>query len=117
MEGERVNLLIAWLLNAIGLLIVAYLIPGIRVDSFRTAVIAAAAIAIVNATLGLVLKIVTFPLALLTLGIFYLIVNAILLMIAAGLVKGFEVKNFFSAFLGAIVLSIVNSMLRWIVMS
>lgn len=110
------NLLIIWLLNALGLLIVAYLIPGIKVDSFRTALIAALAIAVVNATIGLALRVITFPLTILTLGIFWLILNAILLQIAAALVKGFEVKSFFSAFLGAIVLSLVNSLLRGLVM-
>lgn len=109
------NLLIIWLLNALGLLIVAYLIPGIKVDSFRTALVAALAIAVVNVTIGVVLRVITFPLTIVTLGIFWLVLNAILLQIAAALVKGFEVKSFLSAFFGAIVLSLVNSLLRGLV--
>lgn len=109
------SLLITWLCSAIALLIVAYFIPGIKVDSFKTALIAALVIGLINATLGLLLKIVTFPLTLLTLGLFWLVINALMLMLAAKIVNGFNVSGFVSAFIGAVLLSLVNTILRWIV--
>jgi putative membrane protein len=69
----------------------------------------------VNATLGLLLKVVTFPLTVLTLGIFWLVINALMLEVAAVFVPGFEIRGFLAAFLGAIVLSVVNMALRWLV--
>ena len=109
------RLLIKWLLSGLAVWIVAHIVPGISVDSAWTALIAALAIGFVNATLGLLLKILTFPLTLMTLGLFWLIINALMLKFASVLVHGFQVNGFLSAFIGAIVLSLVNMLLRWIV--
>ncbi len=106
-------LLLNWLLSALSLIIVANLIKGIEVSGFGTALIAAIVIGLVNATLGFFLKLVTFPLTILTLGLFWLIINALMLKFAAALVPGFRVHGFLPAFLGAIVLTIVNTVLRW----
>ncbi|MCU0247001.1 MAG: phage holin family protein [Bryobacter sp.] len=105
------SLLFRWALSAISLLVVAYVIPGISVDGVMTALLAAVVIGLVNGTLGLLLKVVTFPLTLLTLGLFWLIVNALMLMLAAKLVSGFSVSGFWAAFFGSILLGIVNSLL------
>jgi putative membrane protein len=94
------------------LLIVAYIVPGLHVDSITTALIAALIIGLVNGTLGMLLKVVTFPFALLTLGLVYLIINALMLLLATKLVDGFRIDGFLAAFIGAILLSVVNAILR-----
>jgi putative membrane protein len=109
------DLLIHWFLSTGSLLIVAFLFPGIEVRGLGTALIAPIVIGLINATLGIVVKIITLPLTLLTLGIFWLIINALMLQLAAAIVPGFYVDGFFSAFFGAIVLSIINTILRSLV--
>jgi putative membrane protein len=79
------------------------------------ALIAALAIGFINATIGVVLKILTFPLTLVTLGLFWWVINALMLKFASALVPGFQVRGFFAAFVGAIVLSLVNMILKWLV--
>jgi putative membrane protein len=106
------NILINWLLSAVSLIIVAHFIRGFEVTSFTSALIAALVIGLVNATLGLFLKIVTFPLTLITLGVFWLVINALMLKVAASLVSGFTIDGFLPAFVGGIVLSLVNLALR-----
>ena len=107
------RLLLNWILSAIGLLIVSYFMPGFHVDGFGAALIAALIIGLVNATLGLFLKIITLPLTILTLGIFWWVINALMLMVASALLAPhFVVSGFVAAFLGAIVLSLVNMVLK-----
>ena len=96
--------------------IVAHIVPGISVSGPMAALIAAAVIGLVNATLGLMLKILTFPLTILTLGLFWFVINALMLELAAALVKGFYVRNFIAALIGAVMLSLVSSVLQWLVM-
>lgn len=107
-----VRLVVRWLLSALALIIVTYIVPGISVSGFRYALIAALVIGLLNATVGLVLRILTFPITLLTLGIFWFVINAVVLELASRLVSGFYVRSFWSAFVGAIVLSIVNMILH-----
>src|SRR5208282_2100237 len=116
--GRRliVRLLLHWILMALAVWIVAHVVPGISVSGPVAALIAALVIGLVNATLGLVLKILTFPLTLLTLGLFWFVINALMLEVAAAFVRGFQVRGFEAAFLGAIVLSIVSSLLQWLIM-
>jgi putative membrane protein len=109
------DLLVHWFLSSASLLIVAFLFQGIEVNGLGAALIAPIVIGLINATLGIVLKVITLPLTLLTLGIFWLIINALMLQFAAVLVPGFYVAGFFSAFFGAIVLSIINMLLRSLV--
>ena len=109
------GLLLHWLISTASLLIVTYIIPGIQVRGLGTALIAAIVIGLINATLGLVLKVLTFPLTLLTLGLFWFVINALMLQLASFLVPGFFVSGFWSAFFGAIVLSLVNMALRSLV--
>lgn len=107
------RLLLNWLLSAIALLIVSHLVPGFILEGFKAALIAAVVIGLINATLGVILKLVTLPLTLLTLGVFWWVVNALMLMLASKLLApGFVVSGFFAAFLGAIVLTLVNVVLR-----
>lgn len=107
------RMIVNWILSAIALLIVAYIVPGFSVSSFMAALVAAAVIGIINATLGLVLKVITFPLTVLTLGIFWIVINAVMIEIASAIVPGFNVRSFGAAFIGAILLSIINIIFRW----
>jgi len=106
------RLLLNWLLSAISLLIVSHLIPGFYVRDFTAALIAALVIGLVNATLGLLLKIITLPLTILTLGIFWWVVNALMLIFASHFVPGFAVHGFWPAFWGAVVLSLLNMVFK-----
>jgi len=100
-----------WFLSALSIVIVAHIIPGFHVASFGTALIAAIVIGLINSTLGLLLKIVTFPLTVITFGLFLFVINALMLRFASYLVSGFVVESFIPAFVGAIVLSIVHTIL------
>ena len=105
-------LILHWLLSVLSLMIVAHLLPGFAVRSFGSALLAAVVIGLVNATIGIVLKVLTFPLTLLTFGLFLLVINALMLQLASAMLEGFHVSGFWPAFFGAIVLAIVNSLLR-----
>jgi len=109
------RLIVNWLLSALALVIVAHVVPGFYVSGFKAALVAALVIGFINATLGLFLKVITFPLTILTLGIFWFVINAMMLMLASRLVSGFEVRGFSAAFIGAIVLALVNLVLRALV--
>jgi len=111
-----VRLLLHWILSALAVWIVANLGIGITVSGLKAALIAAAVIGLINATIGLLLKILTFPLTIVTLGLFWFVINALMLELAANLVQGFQVRGFLAAFIGAILLSIVSSILQWLVM-
>jgi putative membrane protein len=107
------RLLLNWLLSAISLMIVSYLVPGFHLRGFTSALIAALVIGLVNATLGLFLKIVTLPLTFLTLGLFWWVINALMLMFASALLApNFVVRGFWPAFIGAIVLTLINMLLK-----
>jgi putative membrane protein len=107
------RLLLRWLLSALSLLIVAYFVPGFYVRGFGSALLAAVVIGLVNATIGAFLKFITFPLTILTLGIFWFVINALMLKLAAVFVPGFEIAGFGTAFIGAIILSLLNMVFRW----
>lgn len=106
--------LINWLLSALAVWIVSQVLPGFHVTGVASALIAALLIGFVNATLGVVLKIVTFPLTILTLGIFWFVINALMLELVSAIVPGFHIDTFASAFWGAIILSLVNMFFRWL---
>ncbi len=108
------RLLLHWILSAVAVWIVAHVVPGISVSGPVAALIAALVIGLVNATLGLLLKIITFPLTILTLGLFWFVINALMLELAAAFVRGFEVRGFVPALIGAVVLSLVSSVLQWL---
>src|SRR5271170_7634769 len=110
------RLLLNWVLSAVAVWIVAQVVPGIHVRGAVAALIAALAIGLINATLGLLLKIITFPLTLLTLGLFWFVINAVMLELASAFVPGFHIRSFGAAFIGGIVLTLVNMLLKWLVM-
>ncbi len=103
-----VGLLVQWILSALALLIVAYVVPGFRVVNISSALIAVLVIGFLNMTLGLLLKVITFPFAILTLGLFFLVINAIMLLIASKITPGLHIDTFGAALIGAVVLAIVH---------
>jgi putative membrane protein len=115
-EDSAMRMLLNWILSALAVWIVAQVVPGVHVNGAVAALIAALAIGFINATLGLLLKIITFPLTLLTLGIFWFVINALMLELASAVVPGFQVRSFVAAFIGAIVLSLVNLLLKGLLM-
>ncbi len=108
------RLIAHWVLSALCILLVARFVPGITVRGFGTALLAAVIIGFVNGTLGFLLKILTFPFIVLTFGIFWIIINALMLKFASFLVPGFDVRGFGPAFWGAIILSLLNIAIRQI---
>jgi putative membrane protein len=107
--------LLHWIVSALCVLVVARLVPGISVRGFGTALLAALAIGVINGTLGVVLKLVSLPLIVLSLGLFWWVINAVLLKLAALVVPGFSVQGFWPALWGALALSVLNLMTRWLV--
>jgi len=104
--------LVRWLLMSLSLLIVSYVVPGFFVRGIGAALIGALVFGFLNATLGLVLKVLTFPFTVLTLGLFWFVINAIILEITSAIVPGFFIRSFFSALVGAILLMLVNMLLK-----
>ena len=104
--------IIHWLLSGVALIIVANILPGIQVDSFRAALIAALVIGLASATVGLVLKIILLPFILLSLGLVYFLVNGLMLKLASEFVPGFRVIGCLPAVLGSILLTVVDYLLN-----
>jgi len=110
------RMLLHWFVSALAVWITSRVVPGFYVDGAAAALIAAIVIGLVNATLGLFLKVITFPLTILTLGLFWFVINAIMLELASMLVPGFHIRTFGAAFVGGIVLTLVNMLLKWLVL-
>ena len=107
-----IALLVQWVLYAVALLIVSRIVPGFIVAGLWPARIAALVIGLLNATLGFFLKIITFPLSVITLGLFLLVINGLMILLASGIVRGFRVSGFFPAFWGAVVLALLGMVIR-----
>ena len=105
-------LLIQWLLYAIALMVVSRIVPGFVVEGLWPAMIASLVIGLLNATVGFFLKIVTFPLSILTLGLFLLVINGLMILLASSIVRGFHVRGFGAAFWGAVVLALLGLVIR-----
>ena len=101
-----------WLLSGVALVIVSYVLPGIQVEGFGAALIAALVIGFVSATVGFVLKILLLPFIILTLGVVYFLINGLMLKLASELVPGFRVNGCLPAVLGSILLTIVDFILN-----
>jgi putative membrane protein len=102
------KLLVHWLLSALTLLVISHFLAGFQVRGLQAALIAALVIGLLNATLGLVLKIVTFPITIITLGLFLLVINALMILLASRLVQGFHVTGWIPALWGAVALALVG---------
>jgi len=102
------NLVIVWLINALALLALPYLVPSVQVESIYTALIAALLLGLVNSLIRPLLVVLTLPATVLTLGLFIFVINALLFWFVASFVKGFSVTGFWSAFFGAIVYALIS---------
>ena len=108
-QGGFVHLIICFLINVAAILIIAHIFPKlIQVEGFGAALIAALVLGIINAIIRPILVLLTFPVTFLTLGLFLLVINALMLWLAATIVPGFKVNGFWGAFLGSILISIVS---------
>ena len=101
-------LILKWLLMAASVMIAAYLIPGVTINSFFSALFVALFLGIINILIKPALILITLPINILTLGLFTFVINAILVLLTSSVIKGFEVGGFWTAMLFSIVLSIVN---------
>jgi len=108
------SLLLRWLLSALALLAVAYLYPGVRLESFFAAVIAALVLGFVNALIRPILVLLTLPVTIITLGLFLFVINAGLFWFVAQVVKGFSVDGFLAAIVGSILYSLVTLLVSWV---
>jgi putative membrane protein len=104
--------LIHWILSAIALMVVANLVPGFYVNDVKSALLAALVIGVLNATIGFFLKVITFPFAILTLGVFLLVINAAMILLASKIVPGFIVYGWIPAFWGGVVLALLGMLIR-----
>ena len=102
------KLLLVWLINALALLALPYLVPSVQVDSFTTALIAALLLGFVNMLIRPLVVLLTLPATVLTLGLFVFVINGLLFWFVASFVKGFSVDGFWSAVLGAIVYALIS---------
>lgn len=109
--SEIMGILIQLVVGALAVFITSYILPGVGVDSYITAIIVAALIALLNITIKPLLIILTIPITILTLGLFLLVINALIILIAAELIPGFAVDGFWWALLFSFILSIINSLL------
>lgn len=115
MYNEFMGILVSLLLNTLAIIITAYVVPGIRVESFLSALLASIVLGIINTFIKPVLIFLTLPLTIITLGLFLFIVNAIVLRVTTLFVPGFMVDGWLPAIIGAIVLSIVSTVLSTLV--
>ncbi len=102
------SLFLRWLINTGAIVLASYLIRGIHIESVWVAVIAAALLGIINAFLRPILILLTLPINILTLGLLTFVINGFLFYAVSWVVKGFEIKSFWAAFFGALIISIVN---------
>lgn len=105
-------ILVNWLLSALSVMLVQYIVPGFHVDNFLTALLVALVLGLVNALIRPILVILTLPITILTMGLFLLVINAVLLMVVDALIGGFSLDSFGTAVLGSIVLAIIGWLLN-----
>ena len=103
------NLVTKILISTLAVLLTAYILPGVKVDGFLTAVVVAAVLAFLNAVVKPLMILFTIPITILSLGLFLMVINALIILLAAKLVDGFVVRGFWWAILFSIILSITNS--------
>ncbi len=109
------RLLLLWLLNALALLGVTYVMPSIHVTGFVTALIAAVVLGLLNTLVKPILAILTLPITILTLGLFYLVLNGFMFWLASAFLPGFQVDGALAAILGALLYSVIAWLLSLLV--
>jgi putative membrane protein len=106
--------LLHWIVNAVALLVVSHFVQGFEISGFISALIAVVVIGLFNATLGLLLKFITLPLGIITFGLFFLVINAVVLWFSSKFVPGFAVTSFKAAFLGALALALIQILIGFL---
>jgi len=109
-----IRILVHWLVNAAALLLVAYLYPGVHVESLPAALAAALVLGLVNVLIRPLIVILTLPVTILTLGLFLFVINALLFWLVAEVVHGFTVAGFGAALLGSILYSVITLIAGWL---
>ncbi len=107
--------LVLWIVNAGTLILLPYVLPGITVSSFGAALVTALVLGLINTVIRPILVLLTLPITLLTLGLFILVINALLFWMVASFVPGFQVQGFWSAFWGAIAYSVISTLVSWLI--
>jgi putative membrane protein len=105
------NFFLKLIITAVAVIVVSYLLPGVSVDGFFAAFIVAIVLSLLNVTVKPLLIILTIPLSILTLGIFLLVINAVMILLADSIMPGFQVNGFWWALLFSLLLSLVNTLL------
>lgn len=110
-------LLLRWVLFTLAIMFVAWLVPGIGVENFQTAMLVTVIMALINIFIRPLIVLITLPINLLTLGIFTLVINALLFMLAGYVAPGFYVDGFLAAFLGSVVLSFLGLIINMVTLN
>jgi putative membrane protein len=110
------RLILVWLINAVALLAVPYVIPSISVDTFTTALVAALILGLINTIIRPILVILTLPATLLTLGLFIFVINGLLFWFVGDILRGFYVGGFWAGVFGSIVYSLISWLLSAILL-
>jgi putative membrane protein len=110
------RLLLVWIVNTVALMAVAYLMPSVRIDSYTTAIVAAAVLGLANTIVRPILVILTLPVTILTLGLFIFVINGLIFLGVAHLLQGFEVAGLWPAILASIVFSLISWLLSALVL-
>ena len=106
------NLLINWIISALTIIVTAYLLPGVTVGGFTTALVVAVVLGAINIFIKPILIILTLPINILSLGLFTFVINAVIIILVSKIVPGFKVDGFISALLFSIILSVINAVLH-----
>jgi putative membrane protein len=109
------DFIIRILVNGLAVFITAYLLRGVTVRNYLHAILVAVVLSVINAVIKPILIILTIPITILTLGLFILVLNALIIMLVDYLLSGFKVKNFWWALAFSIVLSVINAILQWFI--
>jgi putative membrane protein len=112
MPPKLKSFLLRWLINTLSVMVAVKIVPGINYDKFPTLLVASLLLGILNAFLRPLLLLIALPLVILTLGFFYFVINAVLLMFVGSLVRGFFVQGFWPAFWGAVVITVMTWILN-----
>ena len=106
------GIIIRWIILTVSIIIASYLLEGIRISGFFSALFAAAALGMLNALFRPILLVLTLPINVLTLGLFTFIINALMLKMASGIIPGFEVYGFWTAVIGSLIISVISWLLN-----
>jgi putative membrane protein len=114
-ETGLLVLVLRWFISALALLLTAYIVPGFKVKNFTGALVASAIIGLANMTIWWLLFILTLPATILTFGLFVFVINAVVLRLCAAILRDFDITNWFSAIVGAVILSFVGTLLHYLI--